>query len=362
MPNSSSGNLQKVQSVYPTANYMCHSCCSTLHTVQSVYPTANYMCHSSCSTLRKVQSIYPTANYMRHSGSGHPTPASTYSAPPTYLKRGADSTIKGGSVLRVTDDLSGRRPVDKRRPMSEVAYGTVTRPRSLRGTLPSELCFGSLLQSLVLELQNVLMSCVRNRTVAKIWQFPAQKWNSCRTSFLFWLFVSVQLVPHYHCLCFYVFISPQTANRWVQQQTCRQHSFSCVHMLHFLQSFCHQAGINICCTIFQLTNFTIWLGLFDHDWHSLMGLFDHDWHSLMRLFDHDWNSLMGLFDHDWHSLMGLFDHDWHSLMRLFDHDWNSLMGLFDHDWHSLMGLFDHDWQSDGVAWPWLTQSDGVVWP
>ena len=23
---------------------------------------------------------------------------------------------------------------------------------------------------------------------------------------------------------------------------------------------------------------------------------------------------MGLFNHDWHSLMGLFDHDWHSLM------------------------------------------------
>ncbi|KAK7487802.1 hypothetical protein BaRGS_00020943 [Batillaria attramentaria] len=77
-----------------------------------------------------------TSTYLRHPGSGNPTPGSTYSAPPTYLKRGADSTLGGGSrILRVTDDLSGKRPLEKR-PQSEVAYGTVSRPRSTRGTLP----------------------------------------------------------------------------------------------------------------------------------------------------------------------------------------------------------------------------------
>ncbi|XP_076435087.1 metabotropic glutamate receptor 2-like [Babylonia areolata] len=77
-----------------------------------------------------------STNYMRHPGSSIPTPASTYSAPPTYLKKGGDSTIRGGSVLRVTDDLSGRRPIEKKRPMSEVAYGTARSGRSQRGTLP----------------------------------------------------------------------------------------------------------------------------------------------------------------------------------------------------------------------------------
>ncbi|KAK7087453.1 metabotropic glutamate receptor 2-like [Littorina saxatilis] len=75
------------------------------------------------------------SNHLRHPGTAYP--GSTYSAPPTYLKKGADSTIRGGSVLRVTDDLSGRRPLEKKRPMSEVAYGTTaSRPRSTRGTLP----------------------------------------------------------------------------------------------------------------------------------------------------------------------------------------------------------------------------------
>ena len=90
---------------------------------------------SRCIFMFAVSS---TANYLRHPGTGNPTPGSTYSAPPTYLKKGADSTIRGGSVLRVTDDLSGRRPLERKRPMSEVAYATA-RPRSVRGTLPREL-------------------------------------------------------------------------------------------------------------------------------------------------------------------------------------------------------------------------------
>lgn len=73
----------------------------------------------------------PNTTYLRHPGAG-----STYSAPATYLKKGGDSTLGGGSrVLRVTDDLSGRRPLEKR-PQSEIAYGTAGRPRSTRGTLP----------------------------------------------------------------------------------------------------------------------------------------------------------------------------------------------------------------------------------
>ncbi|KAL8599974.1 hypothetical protein ACOMHN_038973 [Nucella lapillus] len=73
-------------------------------------------------------------NYIRQSSYDKPTPASTYSAPPTYLKKGSD--LKGGSVLQVTDDLSGRRPLEKKRATSEVAYGTGSRPRSYRGMLP----------------------------------------------------------------------------------------------------------------------------------------------------------------------------------------------------------------------------------
>ena len=91
-----------------------------------------------------MSAVSSPATYLRHPGSGNPTPGSTYSAPPTYLKKGADSTIRGGSVLRVTDDLSGRRPLEKKRPMSEVAYATA-RPRSMRGTLPRESSLGVML-------------------------------------------------------------------------------------------------------------------------------------------------------------------------------------------------------------------------
>lgn len=81
-------------------------------------------------------SLSLTATYIRHPGVGNPLASSVYSAPPTYLKKGGDSTIGPGSrVLRMTDDLSGKRPLEKKRTQSEVAYGTV-RPRSTRGTLP----------------------------------------------------------------------------------------------------------------------------------------------------------------------------------------------------------------------------------
>ncbi|XP_005089382.2 metabotropic glutamate receptor 2 isoform X2 [Aplysia californica] len=67
----------------------------------------------------------PMATHLKH-------PMSTYSAPPTYLKK-AESAYGSTRVLRVTDDLKGRHP--QKRPQSEVAFGSSGRPRSAKGTL-----------------------------------------------------------------------------------------------------------------------------------------------------------------------------------------------------------------------------------
>ena len=72
------------------------------------------------------------ADFIHHHGNN--TLGSSYSAPPYYLRKGVDGSVRAGSVLRVTNDLSGRRQVDWRRPASEAAYGT-RRPRSEKGTV-----------------------------------------------------------------------------------------------------------------------------------------------------------------------------------------------------------------------------------
>lgn len=61
-------------------------------------------------------------------------PASTYSAPVTYLKKSESAYGGSTKVLKMTDDLRGRLP--QKRTQSEIAYGSSGRPRSHKGTLP----------------------------------------------------------------------------------------------------------------------------------------------------------------------------------------------------------------------------------
>ncbi|XP_071094247.1 metabotropic glutamate receptor 3-like [Haliotis cracherodii] len=68
----------------------------------------------------------PMATHLKHPGH-HSGPYSTYSAPAGYTKK----SEAGSKVLRVTPDLTGKHPTERRRPQSEFAYA----PRSVKGTL-----------------------------------------------------------------------------------------------------------------------------------------------------------------------------------------------------------------------------------
>ncbi|XP_067683879.1 metabotropic glutamate receptor 3-like [Haliotis asinina] len=68
----------------------------------------------------------PMATHLKHPGH-HSGPYSTYSAPAGYAKK----SESGSKVLRVTPDLTGKHPTERRRPQSEFAYV----PRSVKGTL-----------------------------------------------------------------------------------------------------------------------------------------------------------------------------------------------------------------------------------
>ncbi|XP_055861744.1 metabotropic glutamate receptor 3-like isoform X2 [Biomphalaria glabrata] len=69
----------------------------------------------------------PMATHLKY-------PASTYSAPVTYLKKSESAYGGSTKVLKMTDDLRGRLP--QKRTQSEIAYGSSGRPRSHKGTLP----------------------------------------------------------------------------------------------------------------------------------------------------------------------------------------------------------------------------------